>query len=250
LIVFKTCSMLHFTGVNVASALFFETPEQIFSRVFLELKPRTPVPSIEVRFCRFANANSKIQLKQGKILARITDVLEPAPAPVLEALAWVLLSKLYRQPVPADELLRYKRYIQRKDLREKIHEVRQERGRKLIAEAQGDIFNLDELFDHLNFRYFFGLMPKPAIGWSLRVSRGILGHYDPSHHTIVLSKRLDQHDVPQMVVEYVMFHEMLHIKYPTEHRSGRRCVHTAEFKAAEKQFEMYKEAKEAIKRLD
>ena len=241
--------MLHFTGVNLASALFFETPEQLFERVFRELKPRTVLPAIEVRFCRFANANSMIQLKQGRILARITDILETAPAPVLEALAWVLLSKLYRHPVPADELLRYKRYIQRKDLRERIQSVRLERGRKLISPARGNIYDLDTLFDQLNFRYFFGLMPKPAIGWSLRVSRGILGHYDPSHHTIVLSKRLDQTDVSQLLVEYVLFHEMLHIKYPTEHRSGRRCVHTPEFKAAEKQFEKYKEAKDALKRL-
>jgi len=242
--------MLHFTRVSVASALFFETPEQIFARVFHELKPRTAVPSIEVRFCRFANANSMIQLKDGKILVRITDILESAPAPVLEALAWVLLSKLYRYAVPRDELLRYKRYIQRKDLREKIHTMRLERGRKLISGVQGDVYNLDELFDQLNFRYFFGLMPKPALGWSLRVSRGILGHYDPAHHTIVLSKRLDKPDVPVMLVEYVLFHEMLHIKYPTEHRQGRRCVHTPVFKAAEKEFEKYKEAKEALKLLD
>jgi hypothetical protein len=242
--------MLHFTGVNVASALFFETPEQIFARVFHELKPRTPAPPIEVRFCQFANANSTIQLKLGKMLVRITDVLEPAPAPVIEALAWVLLSKLYRHPVPGDELLRYKRYLQRKDLREKIHTVRLERGRKLISDAQGDIYNLDEIFDQLNFHYFFGLMAKPAIGWSLRVSRGILGHYDPSHHTIVLSKRLDKPDVARLLVEYVMFHEMLHIKFPAEHRSGRRCVHTPEFKAAEKQFEKFNEAKASLKRLD
>lgn len=243
--------MLHFTGVNVASALFFETHEQIFARVFRDLKPRTPVPSIAIEFRRFANPNSLIQFKDGKILVRITDVLEPAPAPIIESLAWVLLSKLFRKPVPGGELLRYKRYLQRKDMRELIHSVRQERGRKQISGAKGDIYDLDQLFDELNFRYFFGLMARPAIGWSLRTSRGILGHYDPSHHTIVLSKLLDSASVPQMVVEYVLFHEMLHIKHPAEHRSmtGRRCVHTREFKQAEKQFEKWKEAKEALKRL-
>jgi hypothetical protein len=241
--------MLHFTGVNLASALFFETHEQIFARVFGDLKPRTPVPLIAVEFRKFANANSMIQFKEGKILVRITDVLEPAPAPIIESLAWVLLSKLFRKPIPGDELLRYKRYIQRKDMRERIHAVRLERGRKQISEPQGDVYDLERLFDDLNFRYFFGLMPRPAIGWSLRASRGILGHYDASHHTIVLSKILDSRNVPQMVVEYVLFHEMLHIKHPTEHRMGRRCVHTREFKTAEEQFEKLKEAKDALKRL-
>ena len=241
--------MLHFTGMHVASALFFESPEQIFERVFAEMKPRTQLPGIEVQFCQFANPNSLIQLKNGKILVRITDVLEPAPSPIIESLAWVLLSKLYRKPVPAHEMLQYKRYIHRKDLRDRIQAVRLERGRKQVSAAQGEIYDLDLLFDQLNFQYFFGLMPRPAIGWSLRVSRGILGHYDPSHHTIVLSKRLDAADVPQFVVEYVLYHEMLHIKHPTEHRSGRRCVHTVEFKASERQFERFKEAKDALKCL-
>lgn len=235
--------------MHVASALFFESPEQIFARVHLDLKPRTAVPPVEVRFCAFANPNSMIQLKDGKILVRITDVLQEAPAPIVESLAWVLLSKLYRKPVPANELMQYKRYLHRKDMRERIQAVRSERGRKLLTSAQGDVYDLDQLFDELNFRYFFGLMAKPALGWSLRVSRGILGHYDPSHHTIVLSKRLDSPDVPQFAVEYVMFHEMLHIKHPTEHRQGRRCVHTLTFKAEEKQFEKFKEAREALKRL-
>lgn len=241
--------MLHFTGMHVASALLFETPEQIFERVWRELKPRTAVPAIEVQFCAFANPNSLIQLKNGKILARITDVLQPAPSPIIESLAWVLLSKLYRKPVPPHEMMQYKRYIHRKDMRDRIQAVRLERGRKQLSSAQGDVYDLDAIFDRLNFRYFFGLMPRPAIGWSLRVSHGILGHYDPSHHTIVLSKRLDSRDVPQMVVEYVLYHEMLHIKHPTEHRSGRRCVHTAEFKASERQFEHFKEARDALKRL-
>jgi hypothetical protein len=46
-----------------------------------------------------------------------------------------------------------------------------------------------------------------------------------------------------------MFHEMLHLKYPTEHKGLRRCVHTREFKQAEKQFEGYREAKLALRRL-
>ena len=235
--------------MHVASAPFVDTPERIFARVFGELKPRTPVPAIEVDFCPFANPNSLIQLKQGRIRVRITDVLAPAPATVIEALAWVLLSKLYRRPVPPDELLRYKRYIQRKDLRDQIQSVRLERGRKQLSSAQGATYDLDQLFDQLNFQYFFGLMAKPALGWSLRVSRGTLGHYDQSHHTIVLSKRLDSADVPQFAVEYVLYHEMLHVKHPTLHHAGRRCVHTAEFKASEKRFEKFKEARDALKRL-
>ncbi len=241
--------MLHFTGMQVAPAPIVESPSQIFDRVFREVKPRTQVPVIEVGFCAFANANSQIQLKNGKLTVRITDVLGEAPGLVIESLAWVLVSKLFRKPVPADALSQYKRYLHRKDVRDRIQAVRLERGRKQISSAQGEVYDLDQLFDALNFQYFFGLMPRPAIGWSLRVSRGILGHYDASHHTIVLSKVLDRASVPQFAVEYVLYHEMLHIKHPTEHRSGRRCVHTREFKTSEKRFERFEDAKEALKQL-
>ena len=71
---------------GLESVLFFETPEQIYARVFRELKPRTPLPGIRVEFCRFANADSFIRLAEGSIHVRISDMLEGAPAPVTEAL--------------------------------------------------------------------------------------------------------------------------------------------------------------------
>jgi hypothetical protein len=46
-----------------------------------------------------------------------------------------------------------------------------------------------------------------------------------------------------------MFHEMLHLRYPTESRGARRCVHTPEFKKAERAFAEYAEAKDALKKL-
>jgi hypothetical protein len=84
--------------VPLESTLFFETPEQIWARVFRSVRPRTPVPEIEVRFCRFANVNSTVRLENGRMLVRISDLLNGAPAPIHEALAWILISKLYRKP--------------------------------------------------------------------------------------------------------------------------------------------------------
>ena len=46
-----------------------------------------------------------------------------------------------------------------------------------------------------------------------------------------------------------MFHEMLHLRFPTENRGVRRCVHTVEFKRAERQFAGYAEAKEALRKI-
>jgi hypothetical protein len=55
--------------------------------------------------------------------------------------------------------------------------------------------------------------------------------------------------VPGVGLEYVMFHEMLHLRYPVEHNGARRRVHTREFHQAEKQFGKLREAKEVLKKL-
>lgn len=235
--------------VGLETAVFFETPEQICSRVFKQLRPRTPVAAIEVRFCKFANVNSFIRMESNRIEIRISDLLQNAPASIIEALAYILIGKLFRKEIPAEYSQRYRRYLNRRDVRSAMEATRQVRGRKLITSAEGHVYNLATIFDELNFKYFFGLMAAPTIGWSRRASRGTLGHYDPSHHAIVLSKSLDRSNIPRVVVEYVMFHEMLHLRYPARHTGLRRCVHTREFKEAEKQFERLAEAKALIKNL-
>jgi len=227
----------------------FETAEQIYLRVFSCLKPRTAAPKIAVEFCQFANANAFISFKEGLLKVRIADVLEGAPAPIQEALAFILLGKLYRKDIGGTYALRYRRYLNRADVRRQLHLVRQIRGRKQIEDPQGLHYNLEEMFEDLNLRFFDGLMARPQIGWSKQASRTMLGHYDPSHHAIVLSRVLDQPGVDRLAVEYVLFHEMLHLKHPVDHQGARRCVHTPEFKAAEKQFPGFKEAKALLRKL-
>jgi hypothetical protein len=127
--------------------------------------------------------------------------------------------------------------------------LRQVRGRKFISGAQGQCYNLSDLFMDLNFKHFHGLMSQPELGWSRRPSRTTLGHYDPSHNAIILSSILDRPSVPRLAVEYVMFHEMLHLRHPVDHRGSRRCVHTPEFKLAEKAFPDLEQAKQLLRKL-
>jgi hypothetical protein len=229
--------------MQVEAALFFESIEQIYERVFRHLRPRTSPPSITVSFRKYANANSRIRLEKNNLTVHISDLLESAPAPIQEALATILISKLYRRRPDPGVVLRYQRYLNRADVRKMLHAARHARGRKAIRGPEGRVFNLVDVFEELNFEYFHGLMARPELGWTVRPSRTTLGHYDPSHHVIVLSSILDSEKAPKLVVYFVMFHEMLHLKFPTEHRGFRRCVHTKSFKEAEKLFKNYRQAK-------
>ena len=159
------------------------------------------------------------------------------------------MAKLLRRPVPKIHAERYRRYLNRKEMRRSLQLVKQSRGRKFVSGPKGDAYNLEEIFEELNVAYFHGWMAQPLLGWSRRPSRATLGHYDPSHNAIILSRLLDSDRVPRLTVEYVMFHEMLHLRFPVEHRGARRCVHTREFKVAERQFARLKEAKQMLKAI-
>jgi hypothetical protein len=241
--------MLQLEKMQIETALFFETVEQIYERVFRMLKPRTPRPRVTIRFRPYASANSRIRLEDGHLRVDISDLLENAPAPIQEALAFILICKLYRRPTPATIAARYRRYLNRADVRRTLHRVKQERGRKAYLDPRGRVYDLCTVFEELNFQYFHGLMARPELGWSPRPSRTTLGHYDPSHHVIVLSSLLDSEKAPELLVKYVMFHEMLHLRFPTLHGGARRCVHTREFKLAEKEFQGYRSALLELRRF-
>ncbi len=228
-----------------------ESPEEMFLRVFRTMKPRTAPPAFEVFFKPYANLDSKIRLDSGheRIEVRMSDQLIAAPDSVREALAWVLLGKLYRKAVPPEIERRYKRFVNRDDVRRRALELRRQRGRKRLVHPQGERFDLEEIFDDLNVRFFDGALDRPAIGWSLRPSRRLLGHYDPAYHAIVISSIFDRPKTPRFVVEYIVYHEMLHIKHPAEYRGERRCVHTAPFKAEERRFPDYDRALAYLKRM-
>jgi predicted metal-dependent hydrolase len=204
---------------------------------------------LKIEFFAFANVNNTIRLRQGKLLVRLSDLLEGAPEAVLRAIAHILLAKMYRQPIDRGRAARYRKYVASHDIVRKVHLVRQIRGRKLLRSARGHFYDLDAVFEELNTRFFHGLMARPRMSWSQSKTRRILGHYDPAHNAIIISRVFDHPGVPRYVLEYIVYHEMLHLKHPVKLRGSRRCVHSAEFQAEEKLFPRVVEANAFLKRL-
>jgi predicted metal-dependent hydrolase len=222
---------------------------QVFEETHRELRPATAMPALSVRFFAYANINNTIRLRQGKLFVRLSDLLEGAPESVLRGIAHILLAKMYRKSIDPGHAIRYRRYVSSHDLRKKAHLIRQIRGRKRIVPAQGSAYNLEEIFDELNAKFFHGLLARPLLTWSRERARHRLGHYDPAHNAIVVSRIFDHPRVPRSAVEYIVFHEMLHLKHPVRLRGSRRCVHSAEFQAEEKLFPLLEEVKQFLKQL-
>jgi predicted metal-dependent hydrolase len=222
---------------------------EIFRDTYCELRPATAIPELKIEFFAFANVNNTIRLRNGRLLVRLSDLLEGAPDSVLRAIAHILLAKMYRQPIDRGQAARYRKYVASHEIVRKTHLVRQLRGRKRLRPARGHYYDLDAIFEQLNTRFFYGLMARPRMSWSQTKTRRILGHYDPAHNAIIISRIFDHPAMPVYVLEYIVYHEMLHLKHPVRLRGSRRCVHSAEFQAEERLFPHMAEANAFLKRL-
>ncbi len=234
-----------------SAILLLVAPElvPVFQEEYRALRPRAPLPPIYVRFRRFTSLNTTIRLREGCIHVNLSDLLEGAPEPVLRAIAHILLAKLYKKPINPMQNLRYKRFASSSAVTRQTELIRHARGSKRYFGPEGRYYHLEEVFDALNLRFFGGLLGRPELTWSEHHAKRLLGHYDAAHNTIVVSRVFDRPSSPRYAIEYLLYHEMLHLKHPVRMRGLRRCVHSREFKAEEARFPQLAEALAFLKRL-
>ena len=205
--------------------------------------------AIEVKFYPYAGMHHTIRVRAGRVYVRISDLLQAASPEVLRALAFLLVARLMSRKAPRNHERTYRAYAFNPQVLRASDLARRQRGRKVISSATGQVYDLQKLFARINRRHFDGEIERPVLTWSQRRARSILGHHDAAHDTITISKVLDAPDVPEWFVEYILFHEMLHIKHPARIINGRRYYHTAAFRAEEQKYPQYQQAQEWLDRV-
>jgi hypothetical protein len=224
--------------------------ELIFKTAHREIRPRTPVPEIRIEFFPFAGLNHTARLRENRLKVRLSDIFTDAPSEVYHSLALILLAKLYRKKIDSLYHRTYRTFILTENIQERARIARTDRCR--LTRTRGSLgrhLDLNDVFDRLNEQYFGNSLTKPRLSWTAKKSRYVLGRYDTTHDTIFLSRIFDSPEVPRYAAEYVMFHEMLHVKHQSHVHDSRLIVHTREFKLEEKQFLQYREAKVWLKHI-
>lgn len=214
----------------------------LYLEAFRQMEKYRQLPEIEVRYYPYAGVHHTIRLRSGRVYVRISDVFKTAPLSVQRALAFILVARLLRKKTPPQCDATYKDFVSSAEMLRASDLVRRRRGRKIISSARGNCYDLDKLFNRLNRTYFGNQLAKPTLTWSQRRTQRILGHHDSVHETIVISKTLDSRDVPEWFVEYILYHEMLHVKHPARLINGRRYYHTNAFRADEQRFPYFNQA--------
>lgn len=222
---------------------------QIFHRIYTRLGCEGRPPQFVVEYHPYADLTHTIRLREDTARVRISDVLQTAPRVVVEAVAAILLGRLYRRRPPEELIEIYRQFSYAGPTRRRILLHRQRRARRVAHEPSGVHHDLAPLFERLNHCYFEGSLPLTRLGWSRRAWRSQLGCFDPALNQIVINRQLDRPGVPEYVVAYVLYHEMLHQKHPIRFARCRRESHSAEFRREEKHFADYQRAIKFLERF-
>lgn len=219
--------------------------QRMYTRIGCDGRP----PQFHVEFFPYSSLTITVRKREDIVYARFSDLLRRAPLEVLQAAAALILARLYRRKAPASLVQPYLQYARSNRTRGRLHKMRSQRVPPVHSAPQGQHHDLDVLFELLNQQYFGGQLQRPRIGWSKRAWRRQFGSYDPGPNQIVLNRRMDRPGVPQFVVEYVLFHEMLHVKHPTRRSGCTLLSHSPEFRAEEKRFPKFTSARKFLDRL-
>jgi len=222
---------------------------QIFQRLYTRLGCEGRPPAFIVEFHPYTDLTHTIRLRQETAHVRLSDALRNAPQAVIEATAGILLGKLYRRRPPLDLVQAYREFSHARSTRAHLLQLRRRRARRSEHRPTGVHHDLEPLFHSLNTRYFEGSLEKPRLGWSKRAWRTQLGCFDPALGQILINRELDHADVPECVIAYVLYHEMLHVKHPMRLVRCRRESHSAAFRREEKRFADYDRAMAFLKRF-
>jgi hypothetical protein len=223
--------------------------DRIFQRIYTRIGCQGRPPQFLVEFHPYVGLTHTIRLRGDAAHVRLSDVLRRAPLGVIESAAALLLGRLYRRRPPEDLLDLYRRFAHAAATRRKIELLRCSRARKLDLHPAGSHHDLHEMYQRLNARYFERALRYPRLGWSKRSWRAQLGCFDPALNQIVINRLLDRRDVPEYVVAYVLYHEMLHQKHPVKFARCRRESHSADFRREERQFAEYARAMRFLSRF-
>jgi hypothetical protein len=205
-------------------------------------KMNHPCQEIVIEFTHI-NHLYKGKINSMRATAQINEAYVNAKPEILAALVRLALIGKTQEDTQA-----IKEYALSEDYGEVVLEL------DLMADAeaenpQGKYYNLDRLFETLNREYFDNQMVKPRLTWNRAFTMRKFGHYERWRDRVVMSISLDSDRVPQYVVEFVLYHELLHKQHEGKWLNGRLNVHTPEFRQDEQKFRKYQEADQWLTRF-
>ena len=201
----------------------------------------------EACFTSFKEMNFRWTLKGNAVTLKVSDYLNDAPDEVLEeflkgAMTYIVggrhvFGKRYMEYMTSDEFILSKRPVYYR------------RGRRLLRSDIGEYRNLFDAVQRLVER---GLLNESDIQntlftWTAEPTFIRLGYCSQMFRIVVISSIFDDPKVPEELLDYVVFHECLHLRQG--YRPFNRRPHDSEFQRQERMFPRYEEMESQLKSL-
>ena len=209
----------------------------------------------ELRPFSSLRASARADREKGMLFVQLSDGYSCAPREAILGLAVELVSKCFRKrPHPKTTVYAraLKEFLSKEATAALSASMKATRGRKRkVVEGVHHDLNAALAVVLEEYSEVFAGVNVPEITWSKEASRARrLAFHDPAFEQIVVNKFFDSPRVPDYVVKYLVFHELLHEKHDVLYGRGkslRRTVHPATFKNDEKKFADYGKATEWLR---
>ncbi|MBI4983284.1 M48 family metallopeptidase [Candidatus Woesearchaeota archaeon] len=180
---------------------------------------------------KLADFNANIHSNQQKIAIHLNLQWKDIDDEIKIGLIQSLLLKLFRKKISTPNIELYNNFIKNIPL--------------LTQKNRSDPL-LETSFQRVNERFFYGCLEKTNLAWGMDAKRK-LASYNFHNDTITVSALFK--NAPEPVLDYIMYHEMLHKHQKFTHNEGRCTFHTKEFRRAEQQFPDQKQIEKEISNL-
>jgi len=205
--------------------------------------------AVSARFHPYAELKHTWCSAGGHIEFKVSDYLEGSPNEVVESMAWYLLCRAFRRKCPEGKADRYLVYAHSSELWARNKDMYISRARSLSFDPRGEVRDLDTVFRYVNSFYFQGELPYPTLAWSAESPRTRLGFYFSPLNLLAANRVLDSERVPRYVLEFVVYHELLHHVNAGGRSPRRRVHHTKSFREQEMAFSHYEDAERWLRKL-
>ncbi len=220
-----------------------ENLEEYFSAYWKRLTTARNGKVVRVEFYKYRSTYVKVFRKEYGALLRYNSRLEAAPEEVLKAGGREMLHRILRKrPLATDKVI-FKQFLSELPPDDEII-----KNARPLLPPEGKHVNLRPVYERVVKEYFNSEVEVTDIGWSRKPVKSYLAHYRKDLDRITFNKALDSQKVPGFLLEYLMYHELLHVVFPARFVAGRWRKHSSDFKAREREFPEYSRARAWIKK--
>lgn len=212
---------------------------------FQQVGRRFGFTGVEASYYPFKEFKTTWQRIGPEATFKVTDYLQGAGQEVIQDFAGCLFTRIQRQrrevyTPKVREFLRSEEFVrmnQEKYLR---------RSRNLTFSSFGNFYDLEVLLNSLRRKGLVENGEGTFLSWTDKPNRFRMGYCSVLMKVVAISSALDRQDVPDYVAEYVLYHEMLHLKLGTD---SLRSYHDSDFKREERQYPRWREAENWLKKV-